>query len=258
MFTAVAIPGIAAVLWLGLVILNRRGVRRYDGSGDPKAGVVVFVEPVRWLWIIWGFTPFCRGLRRGGCNARIYLYEWGDIRGAALAFPDLIRQRRLQRKAARLVRFIQACTAEHPGCRLHLVGYSSGTFVAAEAVGMMPPPMRFGELLLLASSVSPEYALEPLSHNVERVHNFASPVDMVVVIGPSVFGSNDRKWGRAAGAVGFRKPAPFLTSYRWRPRDMRLGYFGDHFTIAAPRFVAERIAPLLRDGTHVSTCSASP
>jgi hypothetical protein len=36
--------------WAIALWLNRRGVRRYDGTGDPSLGIVVFVEPVRWLF----------------------------------------------------------------------------------------------------------------------------------------------------------------------------------------------------------------
>ena len=245
MFDFLVIAGGAVALWLAAVLLNRRGLRRYDRTGDPQEGVVIFVEPCRWLWIIWGFTAFCRGLRGGGCNSRVYLFRWAGVDGAALAFPDLIRRRRLERKAARLIRFIQTCAAEHPGCSLHVVGYSSGTFVAAEAARFTPPPARIGQVLLLASSLSPGYPLERVCKRVEGVHAFGSPLDLVVVLGPAIFGSNDRRWGPAAGAVGFRTRDPRLVAHRWHPADVLLGYFGDHFTVVSSRFVAARIAPLL-------------
>ena len=73
---------LAALIWAVGVIVNRSRVRHHDGTGDPSAGIVVFVEPIRWLFVIWGFARFCRGLRRAGQRHRVYLFRWCSIAGA--------------------------------------------------------------------------------------------------------------------------------------------------------------------------------
>jgi len=110
-------------------------------------------------------------------------------------------------------------------------------------------------VVLLAGSVSPQYPLDTLAGKVPALYSFYSPVDLIVGIGTSLFGGNDRRWGPGCGAVGFRNPPQFLTQRAWRLADMRQGYLGDHFTIASPQFVAQQIAPLLtcRPETRIPT-----
>lgn len=238
---------VAVGAWAILLSLNRRGVRRHEQTGDASRGVIIFVEPVRWCFIIWGFVQFCRGLRRAGRQERILLFRWSNRAGSLLVIPDLARERRLQKKAQRLARFIEKVAAHHPGSPIHLVGYSTGCYLVLEAVRLCSRevPLRTGILLL--GSVSPTYDLRPALERLAQIHSFHSCIDLVNAIGPTLFGSNDRRWGPACGAVGFRTELPRFTQHGWEPGDMRWFYFGDHFTVASSRFVAQRIAPLFGD-----------
>ncbi|MBI4580091.1 MAG: hypothetical protein HY718_10345 [Planctomycetes bacterium] len=242
--SAVVAAGVL-VAWLAAMGVNRRHVRRYDGSGDPQEGIIVFVEPVRWLFIIWGFSSFCRGLRHAGGRQSARLFRWGSTAGAMLVVPDLIRRRRLERRAGRLARFLDQLAVAHPGSAIHVVGYSSGGYLALEAGKQIGCPGRIGRIVLLAASASPHYAWKGLEERALPIHSFHSRLDLINIVGPLLFGSNDRKWGPSCGAVGFRRPPPTVRERSWTLADIRLGYLGDHFTITSPAFVAAHVAPIL-------------
>ena len=53
------------VAWILGVFAQRSRVRHHDAMGDPQCGIVVFVEPVRWLFIIGGFTFFLQRIATG-------------------------------------------------------------------------------------------------------------------------------------------------------------------------------------------------
>ncbi len=252
---AVAAFGLPAA-WLFALALNRRNVQRHDGSGNPAAGTIVFVEPVRWWFIVWGFTHVARALRRSGYAGRIRLFRWSNRAGSLLVLPDLMRRGRLERKAERLAAFVADCAAEGRGAALHVVGYSTGCYIAAEACRRADPPLPVGNLVLLAGTISPGYNLEPLAGRVRAVVNVYSVLDVINWVGPLLFGSNDRRWGPACGAVGFRNPPPFVVQRAWRPADLRVWYWGGHFSVASPAFLARDIAPYLavkHDGRQHAT-----
>ena len=238
---AIALPA----AWLFAMTLNRRNVRRYDGSGDPARGTIVFVEPVRWWFIVWGFTHVARALRRSGYAGKIRLFRWSNRAGSLLVLPDLMRRGRLRRKAERLAGFIAKSAAESCGASVHVVGYSTGCYIAVEACRRADPPLPVGTLVLLAGTISPRYRLQPLAGRVRRVVNVYSVLDVINWVGPLLFGSNDRRWGPACGAVGFSDPPPFLVQRAWRPADLRVWYWGGHFSVASPAFLARDIAPYL-------------
>ena len=238
----------AAFLWALAVLTNRRNVQVHDGGGSPDSDLIVFVEPVRWLFIIWGFAPFCRGLRLAGCNAQVRLFRWSGLAGSLLVIPDLVRHRRLLQKAERLARQLDAYAAERPDRRIHLVGYSTGSYIALEACKRRTKHGAIRTVVVLAGTMSPDYRLDDLAGRVQRVHSFHSRLDLISIIGPVLFGSNDRRWGPAGGAVGFRRLPAFTGQRAWQVADMAVGYLGDHFTVVAPRFVARHMAALFCEG----------
>lgn len=263
MWWLITIAGLG-LFWIAAVQWNRRAVQRFDGSGDPEAGMVVFVEPVQWLFIIWGFAGFVRGLRRHGGRRQVHLFRWSKRAGALLVLPDLCRHDRLLVKADRLARFVDGLAAEHPEATIHLCGYSSGCYLIAQAVprlqfvGDANGTARLGQVLFLAGTISPDYDLDPLLRRVQAVHSFHSRLDMLINgLGPALFGCNDRRRALACGMVGFRSRHDRLVQHGWRLGDVVDGWLGDHFTLTRPRFVARHMAPCLGPSAS-SPQNASP
>jgi hypothetical protein len=208
--------------------------------------VVIFVEPLRWLFIVWGFASFVRGLRSGGAGQRVRLFRWCGRAGALMVLPDFMRRKRLLRKADRLARFIGEQARLHPGRPLHLVGYSTGCYLVTEALKRLEAPVAIGEVVLLHGAMSPGYRLEGLAGRVRRMHTFHSHLDMVISgVGPLLFGANDGRWGLGCGMIGFRQTPAFVVQQAWSRSAIALGYFGDHFSVTSANFVARRIAPIL-------------
>ncbi|MFH0983886.1 MAG: hypothetical protein V2A79_20420 [Planctomycetota bacterium] len=239
------------VVWTLALLRNGRRTRTCDGSGDPDRGLIVFVEAVRWLFIVWGFAAVCRGFRRGGCGHLIRLFRWSGRGGALLVLPDFLRRRRLLAKADRLARFLDGLAAQYPGRPIHLIGYSTGCYLVLEALKrrvwsdpLDPPPI--GQVILLAGAVSPDYPLHSLAAGARGVHTFHSPLDfMISGLAPLLLGTNDGRRSLGCGMIGFHGAPGSVEQRAWSPRAMRLGYFGDHFSITAPAFVARQIAPIL-------------
>ena len=242
---SIIIPLTIGTVWCLALVINRRNVQKHHRSGNPDSDLIIFVEPVRWLFIIWGFASFCRGLRLKNCAHHVRLFRWSSTLGSLLVFPDLMQRKRSKRKARQLARYIDQCAADYPDKPIHLVGYSSGTYITLEACRRITNPKVIDTIILVAGSVSPHYALENLSGRVESVHVFYSRLDLITMLGPLLFGSNDRRHGPASGTVGFKKPPAFVGQRGWRPEDIILGYMGDHFSVLSSRFVARHMAPLL-------------
>jgi hypothetical protein len=234
--------GVAAV-WALVVTINRWFVRRVHGLGDPGQGIVVFVEPVRWLFIIWGVAPIGWGLRRAGWGGRLTLFRWGSALGSLFVLPDLMRHKWLLRQAERLAEHIAELAHTHPDRPIHLLGCSNGCYLCVEAAKRVQPGL-IDRIVLMGGVISPTYDLEPLASRVVGVHNFHSPLDIISVLATLLFGSSDRRWGLGSGTVGFAD-SPVLTQHAWGWRDVRHGHLGDHFTMASPWFATHAIAPII-------------
>jgi pimeloyl-ACP methyl ester carboxylesterase len=254
LLVSVVVVGCWALAWAG----NRRSVRRLDGSGEPSRGIIIFVEPVRWLFIVWGFAGFCRALRGAGSAHRLELFRWSRSAGSLFVLPDLMRRRRLDVKAARLARRLAEIRRTHPDIPLHVVAYSTGAYVAFEAVRRLPVGARVNRIVALHGTVSPRYDLREVENRCDGVLNVYGPVDFLINgVAPLIFGTNDRAHALASGMVGLRSPPACVNQRRWRFRDVALGYFGDHFTVMSPRWLRASIAPWLTE-THSPPGSKAP
>jgi pimeloyl-ACP methyl ester carboxylesterase len=135
--------------------------------------------------------------------------------------------------------------AETPGSTIHLVGYSSGGYVALEAAKRASPGVPISRVIVLHGTVSPAYDLSKVTARA-AVLNVYGPCDVFINgLGPLLFGTNDRVHGPACGLVGFRAAVPGLTQRSWRWRDIGEGYVGDHFTVMSRNWIARHIAPQL-------------
>ncbi|HPD30016.1 MAG TPA: alpha/beta hydrolase [Phycisphaerae bacterium] len=223
---------LVGVAWAVALWFNRRGVCRFDGSGDPNRGIVVFVEPVRWLFIVWCFNALCRALRRAGRTDAVYLYRWSRAAGSVLVLPDLMRRHRLDAKAVRLAQFIEQLRREHPASPIHLVGYSTGVYIAFESLRQMSPATTIGQVVALHGTVSPDYDMTEVTRRAKGVLTVHGRPDWLINgLGPLLFGTNDRVHTAACGMVGLRSAPAKVEQRGWQISDARAGYLGDHFTV---------------------------
>ncbi|MDM8007356.1 MAG: alpha/beta hydrolase [Phycisphaerae bacterium] len=234
------------VAWAVALWLNRRDVRRFAGSGDPSCGIVVFAEPVRWLFIVWGFNSLCRALRRAGRTDAVYLYRWSRAAGSVLVLPDLMRRHRLDAKAVRLSRFIEQLSREHPASTIHLVGYSTGVYIAFESLRQMSPATTIGQVVALHGTVSPDYDITEVTRRAKGVLTVHGRPDWLINgLGPLLFGTNDRVHTAACGMVGLRSTPAKVQQRAWQIGDARAGYLGDHFTVMSCAWLRANIIPRL-------------
>lgn len=234
------------VAWAVALWLNRRGVRHFDGSGDPRRGIVVFVEPVRWLFIVWGFNSLCRALRRAGRTDAVRLFRWSRAAGSLLVLPDLMRRHRLDVKAVRLARFIEQLSSEHSASPIHLVGYSTGVYIAFEAIKRLSLPVRMGQLVALHGTMSPDYDMTEVTRRARGVLTVHGRPDWLINgLGPLLFGTNDRVHTAACGMVGLRSTPAKVEQRGWQISDARAGYLGDHFTVMSSAWLRANIIPRL-------------
>jgi len=224
--------GIWAVQWL----LDRRAVARGQG-GDPAPGLTLFVEPVAWLALKWGFRRFLIAAQMSARPGRVELFGWSSGWRGFLVLPDLVSVRRNLRHARRLADRLQRQAAEHPGSPIRLVTYSSGGFIALEALRRLPQDVQVDRLVMLAPTVSPGYDLGPALQRCREAVCVCSKGDFLINgLGAMVFGTNDRRHTVSAGMLGFdQRPGDGggLRHMRWRAADIRRLWFAGHFTVSS-------------------------
>jgi len=223
-------------IWLVQFVRDHRMLRR--NTGDRQKGLTIFVEPVAWTGLKWAYRSFCAATQAVGLEDRIEMFQWSSFWGAVLVVPDLLRLKRNLGYAQRLADRIAAHVAEYPDSPVHLVTYSSGGFIALEALRRLPPGAKVRSVLLQTATVSRDYDLTTALAACGEIINVWSPLDWPINgIGSLVFGTNDRRHAVPAGTLPFRtseqNSGGTLQQIRWQPAFMRYGYFGEHFTALA-------------------------
>ncbi|MCI0456083.1 MAG: hypothetical protein L0Z62_03765 [Gemmataceae bacterium] len=155
----------------------------------------------------------------------------------------------------RLAVQVAAYRRHYPWLRIYLVGHSAGTAVVLAAAEHLPPG-TVDRILLLSPSVSPDYDLRlALACAREGIDAFVSEHDRVILgLAMRVVGTADRKWGPAAGQVGFRPvvaTATDSTMYcrlrvrHWHPSQNWTGHYGGHYGNSRVNFLRAAVLPLL-------------
>jgi pimeloyl-ACP methyl ester carboxylesterase len=156
------------------------------------------------------------------------------------------------RLAARVAAYRQA----YPDGKVCLVAHSAGSLVALTAAADLPPA-SLERIVLLAPAVSSGYDLRPaLCAARQGIDVFCSERDWAVLgLGVGIIGTTDRRWGAAAGRVGFKPvlecpgdPALYakVREHRWDPSVAWTGNAGGHFgTYLEPRYLDAYVLPLL-------------
>lgn len=227
--------------------LWRHGAPALDG--DPSNGTVFLIDGVGGLY----FGPMLarRAFRQARAPFATRYYDWHrGIRGDLLS--DLVWRRLNLRAALRLARLMRQTRRQFPEAPIHVLAYSGGTGIAAFAIERLSMKDRIGTVVLCCSALSPGYSLSPMLQKVQRAYAFHSRKDrMLLGIGTCLFGTIDRRFGRAAGLRGFHPTngqAGYakLTQIWWDPdTDSPLGHCGHHTGTMSVAFIRERIVPLL-------------
>ena len=236
-------------------------------STVPKAGVerrmngMVYVLPG-----IEGKSRFnisvAKGLADGGVEAAIEIFDWTTWTGPFGWFVHLTDERRNRINAIKLARTVIRYRKQHPYRPVYLVAHSGGAGIALMAAELLPEHMRLEGIILLAAAVDPDRNLiYALSRTRRGIWNFYSKHDIgFLVLGTSLFGTIDRKFGASAGAVGFNVPEDLprefaelykkkLHQIEYDPVMAHDGNPGSHSGWTKPRFVSTWLAPIIR-GTN--------
>ena len=158
-------------------------------------------------------------------------------------------------EARRLAGRITHLRFANPDAPLWLVCISGGAGIGVWALEQLPEGVNVEGVALLAPALSPEYDLtDALAHVNGHLDAFSSRADWLILgAGTRIFGTMDGQYTASAGLVGFDIPPQADDSQyaklRRRSYDsewlLRYGYFGDHFSIANPRFARKYLSPML-------------
>lgn len=229
--------GTLAGIWAIQFLRDRVAVGR-GPRGDAAQGLTLFVEPLAWLSIKWGFRRFLLAAEILKLSGRIEFFGWsGGWRGWTL-LPELVCRKRNLGHAARLAERLTEHARAHPGSPIRMVAYSSGCFVALEAVARLPQDVRVEKLVLLAPTVAPDCDLAAATTRSGKIVCVCSMGDFLINgLATVALGTNDRRHALSAGMVGFSRrdgsADESLRQVRWRPAMVRRGWFGGHFTVSS-------------------------
>ncbi len=192
-----------------------------------------------------------RGLVLGRWRGAIRIVEWN--RGWPLVRPlvNLSSRTRHERESDNLVAAIREHRATYPMTAICLIGQSGGCWIIVRALEKLATAGETVDAAVLTvPAISPRYDLSRAAAAcATRIVSTHSRFDWVMLgVGTTVLGSADRRWGPAAGLVGWthENSAKAVRALFWTPAWARLGHLGGHCTSAAPRLIARYIAPVFR------------
>ncbi|MGE5608088.1 MAG: hypothetical protein ACM359_02435 [Bacillota bacterium] len=196
------------------------------------------------------------GLRQGGFNAEVEVYDWtaGRVGIEALQGQEL-HSAQSRKVAEKLTAFAR----QHPNRPIYITSHSGGCGVAVWALEQLPENVKINTLVMFAPALSPNYDLsKALSHVTDRAYVFSSPHDTIVLgTGTKLFGTIDGLKVEAAGLNGFIQPdqadpaqykklSPHPYNKQWLAK---YGNAGSHICALRPLFAREYVATLLLTGS---------
>ncbi len=203
-----------------------------------------------------GWAPYsqnaCKALCGDSLDMAVELYDW------TLPFGLLLNQCAVplnRLAAAGLASRIVSYHKEYPNRAVFLVGHSGGTAIAVWAAEALPDGESVDRIVLLGSSLSPQYDLsKALRHSRLGIVSYYSGHDVAILgAGTILMGTMDGQHTEAAGKVGFhprgRRGVAYggLIQVSWDPRMGAYGHDGGHFGYMAPRFMESRVRPWIME-----------
>lgn len=198
----------------------------------------------------------CDGLHDGGVKGAIRVFDWG------LPFPggyfaNLTRIDRNRRRAADIARAICDYQDQYPGRPVNLVAQSGGGGIAVFAAELLPHGRTVDSIVLLGPALSPTYNLaRALAKTRKGILNSYSTRDCYILgWGCRIFGTTDRKFTAAAGALGFHMPENLssaekqlydekLVQLEWCQEMADHGtHWGGHICCGSEIYLSQHIAP---------------
>jgi pimeloyl-ACP methyl ester carboxylesterase len=219
-------------------------------SGPVAQGVVIVCDGSG------DFRTLSTGMARAVAEARLPLYVetfvWSH--GLGRYVIDHADHRNHLAMGRLLAERVLAWRRTYPGLKVYLVGHSAGSAVVLAAAERLPPDTA-DRIVLLAPSVCPDYDLRrALASAREGIDVFTSDHDRFILdVAMRVVGTADRRWGPAAGRVGFRPvvstPADAalyerLRQHSWDPALRWTGHDGGHYGSNRCRFISAYVLPL--------------
>jgi len=195
-----------------------------------------------------------RGLDDGGVHCGIEIVDWGTAvpGGMLINLTDYSRNQTVADAIRdRIVEYQRA----HPGRPIHVIGHSGGAGIALMAVERLPKDRPVSTLICIAGAISPRHDLRKALQRVSGgMYNFYSKMDVGLLgAGTSAFGTIDRDYGAAAGAVGFETVVDAYPEERalreklhqvgWSAGLIVEGHDGGHFGWTHRGIVAKHLAP---------------
>lgn len=245
----------ALIATIGLLIAGGCSLADLDTPDRRERGLVLVLPGIE------GPSPanynIARGLDDGGVDAAIRVVNWGtDIPGGFLVnLTDIDRN---LRTAERIRDDILEYKRRYNARPVYLVGHSGGAGIAILAVERLPKNQPVNHVVLLAAAISPRHDMRAALQRVTGgIYNFSSKLDVGLLgAGTGTFGTIDRDYGPAAGAVGFETPVGMYDDERklrkklheipWTTDLIVEGHTGGHFGWSSRNIVAKHVAPLLR------------
>lgn len=202
-----------------------------------------------------------QGLQDADVANAIVIHDWTTGVWPLFMYHLRARHRNLQQADAVAQRILEYQEA-WPGRPVHLIGHSGGGALAVWALEALPASHSVESAILLAPALSTTYNLAPaLRKTSDGIWNFHSPYDLFfLAAGTLLFGTMDGSHTIAAGNRGFvqpaNQPAEERALYETKLYQQRFSYRmtgrfhpGGHFGWTNRVFVAETLAPLLRDSS---------
>jgi hypothetical protein len=250
----------------GTMLFGPTGCHQPKNTPKSRVAGMVYVLPG-----IEGKGPLnigiANGLRDGGVDYAIEIFDWGGSMGVMSWFENLTDDARNDQKARELARKITKYKRTYPSSPVHLVAHSGGAGIALRAVELLPKRCAVDTVILLAGAVSPKYDLRrALDKTTRGIWNYHSPADVGFLgVGTTLLGGTDREHGPAAGVKGFvvtkdiyrsagdlAKVQAKLTQVEYSVAMAKKGHLGDHFGWANSRWVAAYLSPVVMNEVNVN------
>jgi len=173
-----------------------------------------------------------------------------------LAIYHLRASKRNRRVAGQIANRVVEYRRQYPGRPVWLIGHSAGGAMSLLTAEFLPAEPSLTGIVLLAPAMSSHYSCDAAMQRTELgIWNFYSAGDVLFLgMGTLVFGTFDGVHLPGSGCIGFahRTDPSRAATCRLRQIPYRLGMIsqfnlGGHFGCMHRVFVAEMIAPILRE-----------